>query len=302
MSETLTEAVKAIDSDGLSAVLEAVARSGEAIAHLCRTGNVAKTASTNTFGDDQLQIDIAADETLMRNLADTGLVHTASSEETPLEKTLSEDGHFVVVFDPLDGSSIISSNFAVGTIVGIWKAQGLIGVRGCDMIASVAIVYGPRTTMYIAHRQWAVKEFTLRDGSWVMTDAISRIEEGKLFAPANLRCAQDNAGYGRLVEYYLKERYTLRYTGGMVPDVVQILVKRKGVFVSPVSEKAGAKLRVVYECIPMAFLVECAGGRSSDGHGSVLNRVVKQCDERCGICVGSAAEVERFEEYCGRSE
>ena len=104
------------------------------------------------------------------------------------------------------------------------------------------------------------------------------------------------------MEHYLKERYNLCYTGAIVPDVVQILVKWKGVFVSPVSEEAGAKLLVLYECIPVVFFVVCAGGKSSDGYGSVLYQVVKQCDERCGICVGSAAEVERFEEYCRGSE
>ena len=83
--------------------------------------------------------------------------------------------------------------------------------------------------------------------------------EGKLFAPGNLRATFDNANYERLFAYYLGEKYTLRYTGGMVPDVFQIIVKEKGVFTNVTSPSTKAKLRVVFEVAPLALLVsdEC---------------------------------------------
>lgn len=147
-----------------------------------------------------------------------------------------------------------------------------------------------------------VCELTLSlDGKWRVTRRIEGISAGKLYAPANMRCAQDNAGYQRLLDLWAQERYTLRYTGGMVPDICQLLVKGKGVFASPVSPKAPAKLRLLYEALPMAFLVEKAGGASTDGSlDSILKSVVFCCDDRTPICVGSSKDVQRFREHCPR--
>lgn len=300
---SLSDALSAISDTGLSSVLAALASSGIGIADLCRSGShtTEKTTTTNAFGDHQLEIDVMGDDLLMKNLAATGVVSVASSEETPTEEVMSENGRFVVAFDPLDGSSIIGTNFAVGTIVGIWVGKRIVGLSGDDMVASVAIQYGPRTTMFIAAREWGqcTKEFTLVASEWILTRNVTSIAEGKLFAPANLRSAQDNAGYNKLMQYYLSERYQLRYSGGMVPDVTQIIVKQMGVFASPVSPNAPAKLRLAYEAVPMAFLIESAGGRSSDGEGSLMNRRIKDCEETTAVCVGSAGEVDRFEQFVG---
>lgn len=163
-------------------------------------------------------------------------------------------------------------------------------------------VYGPRTVLYLAFKNWSsAVELTLVNAgrSWKVTGIPSSIGPGKLYAPANMRCAQDNAGYARLLAHCAKERYVLRYTGGMVPDVTQLLVKGKGVFASPVSDAAPAKLRLLYEVLPMAFLVEAAGGRSTDGTlSSILDRRVATLDERTPVCLGSEEEVVRFMECC----
>ena len=87
--------------------------------------------------------------------------------------------------------------------------------------------------------------------------------EGKLFAPGNLRATFDNPAYERLVNYYLGEKYTLRYTGGMVPDVFQILVKEKGVFTNVTSPTTKAKLRILFEVAPLALLVRTFKWESS---------------------------------------
>lgn len=264
-------------------------------------------ATRNTFGDQQLALDVAADGVLMEALRGCGAVHTVSSEETPVEVVMNEGGRLSVAFDPLDGSSIVGCNWAVGSIVGIWEAKRLIGVSGREMVGAVVTVYGPRTTMFVAvGAGWGgsgrrVLEFTLAEEGWAVSSVPGDVREGKLFAPGNLRATQDDEGYGRLIGWYMKEKYTLRYTGGMVPDVTQILVKGLGVFTSPASEKAPAKLRVLYEVLPMGYLIEACGGSSSDGCGSVLRLVVGRCDQRSAICVGSRGEVARFEAYCNRS-
>lgn len=186
---------------------------------------------------------------------------------------------------------------------GVWPGSRLVGTSGRELAFSGCAVYGPRTTLYLAFAcEPEVYELTLSlDGKWRVTRRIDGIKPGKLYAPANMRCAQDNRGYQRLLDFWAKERYTLRYTGGMVPDICQLLVKGKGVFASPVSKNAPAKLRLLYEALPMAFLVERAGGGSTDGTlKSILERVVYGCDDRTPICVGSRDEVDRFIEHCPR--
>lgn len=262
------------------------------------------TSTHNVFGDQQLELDVTADTILMDALRLCGAVHTASSEETPVEVLMNEGGRLSVAFDPLDGSSIVACNWAVGTIVGIWEAKRLVGVCGREMVGAVVTVYGPRTTMFVAvGDRWGksgrrVVEFTLGEDGWSVSLVPGDVKEGKLFAPANLRATQDHAGYQRLIAWYMKERYTLRYTGGMVPDVTQILTKGYGVFTSPASNKAPPKLRLLYEVLPMAYVIEACGGRSSDGGGSVLRLAVDKCDQRSTICVGSHDEVVRFEAHC----
>ncbi len=111
--------------------------------------------------------------------------------------------------------------------------------------------------------------------------------------------------YAKLVNYWIDNQYTLRYTGGMVPDVFQIIVKEKGVFSNVISPTTKAKLRLLFEVAPLALLVEKAGGASScDGKCvSGLDVVVDQHDQRTQICYGSVGEVKRFEETLyGKSE
>ena len=123
--------------------------------------------------------------------------------------------------------------------------------------------------------------------------------EGKLFAPGNLRATATNPSYAKLVDYWHAHQYTLRYTGGLVPDVTQLLVKGKGIFTSAPEANERPRLRLLYEAIPMAYLVEKAGGRSSDGARSILDIEVREADMRSQVALGSAREVERFEEMVG---
>lgn len=132
-----------------------------------------------------------------------------------------------------------------------------------------------------------------------MTGKFTAIGEGKLFAPGNLRATQTHPGYSELVNYWITNGYTLRYTGGMVPDVNQLLIKGKGVFCNPATAKAPAKLRLLYECAPLAYLVERSGGMSSDGQMSLLDVPVSQLEVRVQACYGSKDEVERFDKMVG---
>ena len=122
------------------------------------------------------------------------------------------------------------------------------------------------------------------------------LQESKIFSPANLRACQEDQGYNSLVSYWQENKYTLRYTGGLVPDVYQCFTKEMGVFANPTSKASPAKLRVAFEVAPFSLLVEKAGGKTSDATtgGSCLDIQINGVDQRTAGCFGSAAEVDRF--------
>lgn len=107
------------------------------------------------------------------------------------------------------------------------------------------------------------------------------------------RAASENEAYRALVDAWLAEQYTLRYSGAMVPDVHMLLTKGHGVFANPVSPGAPPKLRSLYECLPLALVVEAAGGAAIDGEGEVLDGVLAGHDQRRSVCLGSRGEVAR---------
>jgi sedoheptulose-bisphosphatase len=281
-------------------------RACKEIAYKIRTASCDKMACFNEFGDEQLAIDIVANNVIFQNLKNSGSVATASSEETPTEDPMGGVG-YSVAFDPLDGSSIIDTNFAVGTIWGTWPGSKLIGVSGNDIVSAGIAIYGPRTTITIAmdtidsaHEFLLVDDFSANHGQWLKTNEFSTISEGKLIAPGNLRATQDNAGYKELFDYWIANQYQLRYTGGMVPDVNQILVKGKGIFVNVASPNTKSKLKMLYEVAPIGFIMEKAGGKTSDGDQSVLNIPITSTDQVSQVAFGSVGEVERFEHYVGK--
>lgn len=219
------------------------------------------------------------------------------------------EGEFTVCWDPLDGSSIVDNNWAVGTMIGIWpKSTGLIGATGRDQVTSLVALYGPRTTVLVALDD-GTYEFTygctpegcqLPDGTWepwiCSRQDIKISPDAKIFAPANLRAAQDLPGYKKLIDHFMSNRYTLRYSGGLVPDVYQQFTKEQGVFSNPTSDGSPAKLRLAFEAAPFGLLVEKSGGKTSDGTsgGSILDVQINAVDQRTPLCIGSANEVDRF--------
>ncbi|PIA54408.1 hypothetical protein AQUCO_00900748v1 [Aquilegia coerulea] len=291
---------KATTDKGLIRVMTCMGEAIRTIAFKVRTASCGGTACINTFGDEQLAVDMLADKLLFEALTYSHFCKYACSEEVPELQDMGGpvEGGFSVAFDPLDGSSIVDTNFTVGTIFGVWPGDKLTGVTGRDQVAAAMGIYGPRTTYVIALKDIpGTHEFLLLDeGKWQHVKDTTEIGEGKMFSPGNLRATFDNPAYAKLIDYYVKEKYTLRYTGGMVPDVNQIIVKEKGVFTNVISPTTKAKLRLLFEVAPLGFLVEKAGGYSSDGKQSVLDKVINVLDERTEVAYGSKNEIIRFEE------
>jgi len=284
----------------LRQVLICLAEACRTIAYKVRTASCDKTACLNDFGDDQLAVDVLADKLLFEALRYSGVVASASSEEqSDVVPMGGPDDGFSVAFDPLDGSSIIDTNFSVGTIFGIWPGKELTGINGRGLAAGGVGIYGPRTTFVFAIDD-GCHEFLLQDdGKWIHARETREIKEGKIFAPGNLRATFENPGYEKLVSHWIGEKYQLRYTGGMVPDVCQILVKGQGVFANAISQSAPAKLRVLYEVAPIGHMIECAGGYTTDGEKSVLDIDIVTTVDRSQVCYGSKDEVARFEKLVG---
>ncbi|GAB2288428.1 Sedoheptulose-1,7-bisphosphatase, chloroplastic [Dionaea muscipula] len=290
---------KATTDKGLIRVLTCMGEALRTIAFKVRTASCGGTACVNSFGDEQLAVDMLADKLLFEALAYSHFCKYACSEEVPELQDMGgpTEGGFSVAFDPLDGSSIVDTNFTVGTIFGVWPGDKLTGVTGRDQVAAAMGIYGPRTTYVLALKDFpGTHEFLLLDeGKWQHVKETTEINEGKLFSPGNLRATFDNPNYDKLVNYYVTEKYTLRYTGGMVPDVNQIIVKEKGIFTNVVSPSSKAKLRLLFEVAPLGFLIEKAGGYSSDGYQSVENKDINNLDDRTQVAYGSKNEIIRFE-------
>ncbi|KAF4978387.1 hypothetical protein FDECE_18227, partial [Fusarium decemcellulare] len=264
----------------------------------------------NAFGDEQLNVDVLAEKIIRDSIAKCPSISTASSEEDPVERSTgnapdenSGAQRYTVVFDPLDGSSIIGPNWSVGTIVGIWEGETSINQPSEKQIAAILGVYGPRTLAIVALRIPGARDVCFE----VSLDDSDRIQvvrpeirfaeppfKTRYFAPANLRAAAENEKYMNLVTRFISEKCTLRYSGGLIPDLFHALVKGQGVYISPVTATSKAKLRRLYELLPVALMIECAGGQAIDPETGlkILDTPLKGCDDRAGLVCGTPQEVE----------
>jgi len=219
----------------------------------------------------------------------TGLIaNLASEEKTEIEK-ISDRGEFSVAFDPLDGSSLVETNLAVGAIFGIFRGKEFIGKSGDEMAAAAYFVFGPRT-VFVFSLGAAVFEFILNElGEFSFSQKLEILPDAKTFSPGNLRAATENENYKKLVESWRNEKLTLRYSGGMVPDVHQIFAKKSGIFSYPgFSKFPRGKLRLLFECAPLAFLAEKSGGAAVDDFGKrILDLKIAEIHERTPIFIGS---------------
>lgn len=271
-------------------LVSAVKRIAEAI----KTSSTGKAGTFNIYGEEQLALDVLSDRIVQEECKKNSNIGLLASEELPEEVKIG-DGKFAVAYDPLDGSSLVDVNLAVGSIFGIYQTETFLGVKGADQVGAMIAVYGPRTTIVLAAKDHEAQEFLLNsEGEFVITHEDIKINEGKMFAPGNLRAAIERKDYLDLVNWWCKEQYTLRYSGGMVPDINQILLKGKGIFAYPgYSEAPKGKLRLLFECAPLSFIVEAAGGSASDGKMRILDQKLEKLDQRTPIYIGSKEEVLR---------
>jgi fructose-1,6-bisphosphatase I len=307
----------------LRLLIEVVARACKTISHAVGKGALGDVLGSanieNVQGEVQKKLDIISNEILLEANEWGGHLAAMASEEMETIHLIPNRypmGEYMLLFDPLDGSSNIDVNVSIGTIFSVLKApDGMAAPTeqdflqpGAQQVAAGYAVYGPQTVLVLTTGN-GVHCFTLdrEMGSWVLTQSNIQI-------PADTREYAINASNARHwhapVSRYVNELqagtsgpreadFNMRWIASMVADVHRILC-RGGIFMYPADSRDPSKpgkLRLMYEANPMAFIVEQAGGAATDGHSRIMDIQPEKLHQRVPVFLGSKNEVERVTAY-----
>ncbi len=307
----------------LRLLLEVVARACKSVSHAVNKGALGgvlgSAGSENVQGEVQKKLDIIANEVLIEANEWGGHLAAMASEEMDsiyLVPNRYPKGEYLLLFDPLDGSSNIDVNVSIGTIFSVLKMpEGDRGVEEGDFlqpgkcqVAAGYCVYGPQTILVLTVGD-GVAMFTLdrEQGSFVLTEDNVRIpEDTKEFAINMSNMRHWDEPVKRYIDEWLQGRegprakdFNMRWIASMVADVHRIMT-RGGVFMYPWDKREPnkpGKLRLMYEANPMGWLVEQAGGAATNGRQRILEVQPTQLHERVSVILGSRNEVERVTQY-----
>ena len=245
----------------------------------------------NPSGERQLAADVYADELLAdRLLALEEIAAYASEEREGIEH--ADSGRYHVSADPLDGSSNLTSNNTMGTILGVYDES--LPASADALVAAAYVLYGPVTTM-LTLREGQVREYLVRDGDAELLESDVSIDQEPLIYGFGGRAPDWLPAFASYVEALEDDRLKLRYAGAMVADVNQVLTYG-GIFGYPMLEdRPEGKLRLQFEGVPMAAIVAAAGGASTDGDRSILEKPVEQLHQRSPVFVGNESLIDRLE-------
>jgi fructose-1,6-bisphosphatase I len=269
---------------------------------------IGDTGEINVQGEDVKKLDMIGNEMFTTTLSRGGEVCAFASEEEdnmiPLKGTYSEHGNYIVCIDPLDGSSNIDVNVSIGTIFSVYRRVTPTGTEptledvlqpGNRLVAAGYVIYGS-STMLVYSTGKGVNGFTLDSsiGEFCLSHPDIQVpKDGKIYSLNEGNAADFPAGVQQYIAW-CKEKdketdrpYSARYIGSMVADLHRNLLKG-GIFIYPPTAKApNGKLRLMFECIPMAFIVEQAGGKAHTGKERVLDVEPKELHQRVPIFIGS---------------
>ncbi len=307
----------------LRLLLEVVARSCKSISQAVNKGALGgvlgSADSENVQGEVQKKLDIIANEVLIEANEWGGHLAAMASEEMDsiyLVPNRYPQGEYLLLFDPLDGSSNIDVNVSIGTIFSVLKKpEDTPGVTeqdflqaGAKQVAAGYCVYGPQTTLVLTVGN-GVAMFTLdrEQGSFVLTQENVRIPaDTKEFAINMSNMRHWDAPVKRYIDECLQGKegprgkdFNMRWIASMVADVHRIMT-RGGIFMYPWDKREPGKpgkLRLMYEANPMSWLIEQAGGAATNGRQRILDIEPKQLHERVSVILGSKNEVERVTSY-----
>ncbi len=267
------------------------------------------TGDTNIQGESVQKLDRIAQDAFVETLKNSGAVAAMASEEenSVIEVPAAQAGDYVVAFDPLDGSSNIDANVSIGTIFAVYKRQDSSEVLrkdtlrpGNEQVAAGYIIYGSSTVLVYTDGS-SVDGFTLDPscGEFFLTRPNIRMPEKTKVLSIN---EGNQAYWPSWVSPFIetvkgrndkdKRRVTARHIGSLVADFHRNLLYG-GLFLYPTDERSPkGKLRVLYECNPLAFIAEAAGGAASSGEGRILDIEPTDLHQRSGLIIGPKADVE----------
>ncbi|WP_457560897.1 class 1 fructose-bisphosphatase [Caminibacter sp.] len=272
----MTEIIKAIENIAIE-IYEAI-----------KTKDTGKVDSQNASGDVQVKLDVISDEIVERNLLKVGSVKEIISEEKE-EPVTKEEGKYFVAYDPLDGSSLIDVDLSVGSIFGIYDE----GYEGSKIKAAVYVVYGPRVEMVVARDVVELFRLNEHTNEFEFVKELKLKEKGKVLGPGGTQAKWFDF-HKKMIDDLFKEGYRLRYSGGMVPDLHQILLKEGGLFAYPATtDKLKGKLRKLFEVFPFAYVYKKAGGAAVDGFVDLLTLGCEGYHDTTPCFFGSEYEIKR---------
>jgi fructose-1,6-bisphosphatase I len=268
----------------------------------------------NVQGEQQQKLDVMADEAFVKAFKNGGMVCGIASEEhedfIAFDTERAKNGKYVVLFDPLDGSSNIDVNVSIGTIFSIYRRKSPVGTlatmddmlqKGSEQVAAGYVIFGS-STMLVYTTGRGVNGFTLDPsiGEFCLSHPnIQTPDTGRIYAINEGNLNRCDPGLKDYVEYCREDDkssgrpYSGRYIGSLVADVHRNLLKG-GIYVYPTTTShPKGRLRLLYECNPLAFIVEQAGGIATDGKNRILDIQPTELHQRCGYYVGSKQMVEK---------
>ena len=254
------------------------------------------TQNQNSTGDTQLKFDVLSDKIIENEFKNASCVKALVSEEKDEILTINEKGEFIVAYDPLDGSSLFDVNFAVGSIFGIYKNE----ISSKNLVAAAYTLYGPRLEMVVCEN--SPKLYRLNpQGEFVFINELKLKEKGKLNATGATQKGWSEK-HKELVNSLFSEGYRLRYSGAMVSDLHQILIKGGGLFSYPATTDApNGKLRVTFEVLPFAYIYEKAGGATTNGTSNSLFEIeISKIHQTSPCFFGSKYEIAKLHEIYGK--
>ncbi len=271
----------------MTEIFDAIKKSAIEIRNLIQTGDTGKSTQENSTGDTQLKLDIASDKIIENIFKNIKTVKAIVSEEQENIISLHKEGKYLIAYDPLDGSSLVDVNLSVGSIFGIYEND----FTGKNLVSAIYVVYGPRVELVIATDE--VKMYRLINNEFKFIQNIRLNEKGNLNAPGSTQNCW-TAFHKKLIDDIFEDGYRLRYSGGMVPDLHQILLKGGGLFSYPgTTDKPKGKLRQLFEIFPFAFIYEKANGKAVDGFQRVLDITTTHIHDTSPCFFGSNEEINR---------
>jgi len=285
--------------DNLVHLICEIAESSKYVINAVRTGDLGVAGTSNLYGEEQLALDVLSDRIIRKRLIKSGVVCNIASEEMDeiFEVTTGTNGMYSVSYDPLDGSSLVDVNLAVGTIVSIFSGCDLLQ-EGRKQVAAMYVLYGPRVSLVYSVGN-GVYEFTMNHlMEYTLTrENVKMKPSGDIYAPGGLR-NKYTEGNEKFIRYLEAKGCKLRYSGGFVPDINQVLMKGKGIFMYPaLNGSPNGKLRLLFELNPMAFLIENAVGAATNGKVPILDLKPECLDQRAPIYIGCVEDVNKAMEY-----